>query len=193
MLRSLLPLCLAVLVCTPAHALDPPKRPDSVWADYRRPVGFEVNVLWPFFPGGLVDLKVMVPVLRRDRLQFRGELVLGLHSDFGWRNVRETDAGKVAILALKLGYRQFFVYGLHLDVTINAGWRHEEGNPFDGTDLDGFVGRLWLMGGYQHEFTRRIYANLRAGVGISVWRTDRFGDRERLLAPAADLNLGVRF
>src|SRR5262245_12072949 len=72
---------------------------------------FEVNVLWPFFPGGLTDFKLLAPMFRADQEDFRGEAVIGLHSDFGWRVIRETNYGQVAILAAKVGYRQFFVSG----------------------------------------------------------------------------------
>lgn len=168
----------------------------AAWArfgDHPHAPAFEVNVLWPLFPGGLVDLKVMVPVLRPSRRDFRGELVLGVHSDFGWRNLRAADAGKVAFLGAKLGYRQFLVYGLHLDVTLNTGWRQEVDNPWDHTTLDAFTGRLWLLAGWQVELNRAVYLNFRGGGGIHLFRTDRFADRERAFAPGGDLNLGFRF
>src|SRR5688572_1682773 len=41
---------------------------------------FEVNILWPFFPGGVSELKLIVPALRRAERDWRGDLVLGLHS-----------------------------------------------------------------------------------------------------------------
>ena len=85
---------------------------------------FEVNALWPFFPGGLVDLKIVTPLATTDS-PWRGELITGLHSDFGWRFVRDEDAGRVAFLGAKTGYRQFLGSGLHVDTTVNAGWRHE--------------------------------------------------------------------
>jgi len=165
------------------------------WYDYPRRPAFEVNVLWPFYPGGIVDLKVMVPVVRKLKGNWRGEIVAGLQSDFAWRFVREDrdEYGRVALMAVKLGYRQFLAYGLHVDVTVNLGWRHEEDNPIiDGT-IDSFQGRLWLFAGYQHEFTRRFYANVRGGLGVHLFRTDELADRERKLVPAGDLNLGVRF
>lgn len=79
------------------------------------------------------------------------------------------------------------------EVVLHAGWRHEEGNPWDGQPIDSFQGRLWCWGGYQHEFNRTVYANVRGGVGLHVFRTDRFADRERLVAGGADVNLGFRF
>jgi hypothetical protein len=197
-IRARAPLALVVLLAillpaAPSRAQRPLELKGAVFADYARPPAFEVNVLWPFYPGGLIDLKVLVPVLRRDRMSWRGELVLGLHSDFGWRFVRDDNAGKVSILGVKLGYRQFLVYGLHLELSVDASWREERNNPYDGTTLDAFVARLWPMAGYQHEFSRRVYANLRAGVGVNLGRTDRFAAHERLAAFGADLNLGLRF
>ena len=149
---------------------------------------FEVNVLWPFFPGGFTDLKLLLPLTAT-----RGDVVLGLHSDFGWRNSREENAGNVAIIAAKIGYRQFIATGFHLDVTVNIGWRQERDNPFDETTLNAFIGRLWAFGGYQHDLSSRWYVNARGGLGVHLWRTDKFGDEERVLVPAGDVNVGVRF
>lgn len=171
-----------------------PERAAS-WLDYRRTPAFEVNVLWPFFPGGIVDLKVLVPMVRRDHANWRGELIAGLHSDFEWRLIRNDrdNYGQVAFLGAKLGWRQFLAYGLHLDVTVNAGWRHERDNPHATGTINSFQGRFWGFAGYQHEFTRRVYANLRGGLGVHLWRTDELAHRERQLAGGADLNLGLRF
>ena len=182
----------------PAHAEEPacaPSSIDTAVGEYQRRPAFEVNVLWPFFPGGLVDLKALVPVARTDRADFRGELIVGLHSDFSWGPVsRPVDKyGKVSILGAKVGYRQFLLAGLHLDISVNLGWRHEEKNIYDGGRLDGFIGRSWLFAGYQHEFTRKLYANIRGGGGLHLFRTDRFGDTERIFVPAGDVNVGVRF
>jgi hypothetical protein len=165
----------------------------GAWEDYPRHVAFEVNVLWPIFPGGIVDLKAIVPILLPDRGNGRGELVAGLHSDFGWRSVREDNAGNVAFLGLKIGWRQFLVYGLHVDVTANLGWRHQEHNPWDNETIHSFQGRFWAFAGYQHELTRQVYLNARGGIGVHLFRTDRFADREKILVPAGDLNLGIRF
>ena len=162
-------------------------------ASARAAPALEVNVMWPFFPGGMVDLKLIVPALRAKERDWRGESIVGLHSDFGWRFVRAPDAGRVALMAVKLGYRQFLVHGLHIESTVNAGWRHEEDNPWDGEVIDSFQGRLWNMVGYQHEFSPRVYGNVRAGLGVHLWRTDRFASRERLFAPGGDINIGVRF
>lgn len=168
--------------------------PAGGWLDYRRVAAFEVNVMWPLFPGGIVDLAVVTPLARRDRSTFRGELITGLHSDFGWRSVRESDAGNVAFLAAKLGWRQFLAWGLHVDAVVNLGWRHQENNPWDGETIHAFQGRLWAFGGYQHEFTRRFYASARGGLGVHLFRTDRFASRTgNRVAPAADVYIGFRF
>lgn len=178
-----------------ALAGDTPSDDFEPWGDHVRRPAFEVNLLWPFFPGGIVDLKAMVPVARRADHVGRGELVLGLHSDFAWGFVRPTDEyGKVKILASKLGYRQFFAYGVHVDATVNLGWRHEVDNVHDGTTLDSLVARLWLMTGWQVDLAPRVYVNLRGGPGIHLWRTgDPYAHTEDPLAIGADLNLGLRF
>ena len=139
-------------------------------------------------------LSLLMPVVRSQEPSFRGDLILGLHSDFATFVVRPDDSyGKVSILAVKLGYRQLMVAGLHAEASIDAGWRHELHNVWDGTTLDAFAARLWLMAGYQHDFNARVYANARAGLGIHLLRTDHLADKERRLVPGADVNLGFRF
>lgn len=166
------------------------------WGTHVRRPAIEVNLLWPFFPGGISDLKVVAPVARRASHVGRGELVVGLHSDFGWGPLtRPADEyGKVRFIGLKAGYRQFVAYGLHVDATVNVGWRHEENNVFDGSTLDSFASRAWLFAGWQVDLSRRVYMNLRGGVGLHLVRVgDPFADTERGLAPGGDWNLGVRF
>jgi hypothetical protein len=166
------------------------------WGERERGPAFEVNVLWPIFPGGITDLKVLVPAVRPDRDELRGEAVLGVHSDFGWGPLtRPADEyGKVRFLGGKLGWRQFFARGLHLDVSANVGWRHEEDNVFDGTTLDSFSARGWVFAGWQVDLSPRVYLNTRGGLGIHLWRVgDPYADTERKYAPGGDLNLGLRF
>src|SRR5712692_1583162 len=62
-------------------------RPGAAAEDYPRGLAGEVNVLWPFFPGGINELRLLVPVVRSDRASGRGEAVLGLYSDFASRLV----------------------------------------------------------------------------------------------------------
>lgn len=155
---------------------------------------FEVNVLWPFFPGGLSDLKVLVPVLRPKEKTWRGELVLGLNSDFATLIVRpDADYGKVSFLGAKVGYRQFFVAGLHLEVNVTIGWRHEVRNVYDGTTIDGLSARAWVLAGYQHDLNDRVYVNVRGGIAPHLFRTGPFAEKERKLTGGGDINLGFRF
>lgn len=161
-------------------------------ADYPRALALETNVLWPFFPGGISEFRLMVPVLERDREDFRGELVLGTYADFAHRVVRKPGAAKTGVLAAKLGYRQFLISGIHLEATANIGWRRETERA-DGATFDALQGRLWLMAGWQWELSRAFYFNTRGGFGTHLFRTDRFADEERIFVAGADLNLGVRF
>jgi hypothetical protein len=205
-------LLLAVSLPLPARAAEPSKpqppadtAPPSDGAcafsareTARRGVGLEANVLWPFVPGGIFELRLMVPVFRADRRDWRGELVIGAYSDFASRVVRGDKDGKVANLSGKIGYRQFFVYGLHAEASINSGWRHESDRPADGarvfpSTIDGFANRLWVLAGYQHEFSSAIYGNARAGVGFNVYRSDAYASLEKGVVPGGDLNVGVRF
>lgn len=169
------------------------EEPPSLPAARRRHVAFEVNVLWPFFPGGITELRLMIPVLRAAEHTLQGELVTGLYSDFASRIVRGDEHGKVANLSGKIGWRQFFAYGLHAEVSANLGWRHEEHRPPDDTTVDGFQVRLWTLAGYQYDFTRSVYANVRGGLGVHLYRSDRLAGEEKKLVPGGDINLGFRF
>jgi hypothetical protein len=146
----------------------------------------EVNLLWPFI--GISELKIVVPLFG-DR-QLRGELVTGIYLDYA--QVVRPDAGKVFIVAPLVGYRQFLTHGLHVEVTINAGIRHEEHHPGDDATLNDLYLRAWPMAGYQLELSSRFYANARAGAGILVYRQTHEAE-EKKVALAADVNLGVRF
>ena len=159
----------------------------------RQRVGLEVNVLWPFFPGGISELRVVVPVLRRDRPSFHGSLVVGTYSDFASRVVRDDSYGKVANLSGKLGWRQYFVSGVHAELSANLGWRHEEHRPPDDLTVDGFQVRLWTLAGYEHALSERFYVNARGGVGFHIYRSDELAHLEKKLVGGGDLNLGVRF
>jgi hypothetical protein len=185
----------ALLVCgvpSSARAGSPVGAPFSRFGDFLHGPAFEVDVLGPFI--GIGELKILVPVLRRDRARLRGELVFGVYLDYAWRLVRDASAGKVGILAAKLGYRQFFAWGLHVEVSANLGWREERDNPYDHTTLESFAGRLWVYGGWQVELTPAIYLNLRGGPGFNLFRVgDPYADRERAVAGGGDLNLGFRF
>ncbi len=102
------------------------------------------------------------------------------------------DAGKVSLLALKTGYRQFLAYGLHAELTVSAGWRHESDHPGDGATLDDLAIRAWPMVGYQFDVSSGFYVNSRAGAGIHIYRSTH-ADQKRKLVPTADVNVGVRF
>jgi hypothetical protein len=167
---------------------------DEVFA---RHVGVEVNVLWPFVPG-IFEFRVMIPVLRRDQRDWRGELVTGAYADYASWLVRGSEYGKVRNLSGKLGYRQFFVYGLHAEISANIGWRDEEGRPPSGnttypSHIDGFASRLWVYLGYEHEFSRTLYANARGAFGVNIYRSDDYAYLEKTFSGGGDVNLGVRF
>lgn len=151
----------------------------------------ELNVLWPFYPGGISELRLMLPLFG-DR-DFRGELLLGVYADYSWviRRGEAKPAGDVALLALKTGYRQYFGLGLHLELCLNSGWRHEVDRPGDQRFIDDFTGRAWALAGWEYDFSSRFYANARGGAGFLVWRTSHF-DEEKKIAPGFDLNFGVR-
>lgn len=194
---QLLPLIVAASTVAVTSSSAPPTR-DSFerWGEFRRAPALELNVLWPFFPGGITDIKVVVPTLRRDHDAWRGEFIAGLHSDYGWGPLTRPadDYGKVLFLGVKLGWRQFFAYGLHLDLSINTGLRHEKNNVHDGTTLNAFSSRAWVFAGWQVDLSPRVYTNARAGLGIHVVRIgDPYAHTERLLAKGGDLNLGIRF
>ena len=95
-------------------------------------------------------------------------------------------------MGVKVGWRQFAVGGFHVDATVNAGYRHEVENEWDGEPIHSFQGRLWTFAGWQGDLSDRVYINTRGGTGVHLWRTDRYADREKILVYAGDLNIGVR-
>jgi len=140
----------------------------------------EVNVLWPFI--GISELKVVFPVARG------GEVIAGTYLDYA-QIVR---SGRAFIIAALPGYRQFLAGGFHVELAATVGVRHETMHPGDGATLDDFYIRAWPGIGYEYAFTPRFYANARARLGVLIYRQTH-QDEEKKLAPAGDLNVGVRF
>jgi hypothetical protein len=195
-------LCFIVLtaLASPALADAPPNTddapPPAELADHG--LALEANVLWPFYPGGIFELRLLVPVVRADHAAWRGELVLGAYSDFASLVIRGSQDGKVFQYAGKLGYRQYFSHGLQAELSANFGLRHEEDRPpADGMTypqtIDGFLIRLWGLVGYQHDFTRVLYGNVRGGLSVNIYRSDAYAYLEKRFVPGVDINLGVRF
>jgi hypothetical protein len=147
-------------------------------------IAAEVNVLWPFI--GISELKLVVPVVHDPQL--RGEVIIGTYLDYA-QIVRD---GRAFIIAALPGYRQFVFHGLHVELAATVGVRHEAMHPPDGATLDDFYIRAWPGIGYEYDVTPRFYANARARLGVLVYRQTH-QDEEKKLAPAGDLNLGVRF
>jgi hypothetical protein len=147
----------------------------------RVPPAAEVNVLWPFI--GISELKVVIPVG-----DFGGEVIAGTYLDYA-QIVR---SGRAFIIGALPGYRQFLGAGIHVELAATVGVRHETMHPGDGATLDDFYIRAWPGIGYEYAFTPRFYANARARLGVLVYRQTH-QDEEKKLAPAADLNVGVRF
>lgn len=140
-LNCLASVCSALVHAAPAAAAEPGSLPCDAASTLddgeATSVGtaFELNVLWPFFPGGITEMRLLLPVLNAAREDYRGELVLGTYSDFASRVIRDENDGKVRTLAGKVGSRQFFVHGIHVEASANIGWRNETERP-DGASYD---------------------------------------------------------
>jgi hypothetical protein len=153
----------------------------------------EADLLMPFL--GITYAKVLVPVVRARERTFRGELMLGPYTDFAWGPIsRPADQyGKVWLLGVRPGYRQYLAYGFFVDTSLVVGWRHEEQDLHGGGTLNGFYGRLWADAGWQVDVTARTFVNARGGVGLILWRTDAYGSTEKRWEPELDVDVGLRF
>ncbi|MFN3697720.1 MAG: hypothetical protein ACK4VO_09795 [Pseudobdellovibrio sp.] len=154
----------------------------------------EVNVLWPFLPGGISEFRYLKPIYNTSERSNVGSLVLGLYSDFASQIVRDSEYGKVSLYALKLGYRQYFYDGWHIELTTNLGRRKEVDRP-QATDknIEGFSARLWTLAGYQYDISKLFYTNFRAGIGNHLYRSDSYAETEKKTVIGFDINLGVNF
>ena len=158
-------------------------------AEEKPGMSVETNVLWPFFPGGISELKLLVPVVG-DK-QHRGEVLVGAHSDFMQR--QRLDKGKVNILAIKLGYRQYLWRGFHAEASANLGWRMEHERPSTGDNHDDLVVSVWGLVGYQLDVGQRMFVNSRGGLGHIAYRSSRWPNQRTGVFPVGDINLGVYF
>jgi len=194
MLSKAVPAVLVTLACLftgpdldaqPVESLLPPARAPAVM----RAAG-EVNVAWPFI--GVSEFKILVPLFGGTNL--RGELLAGTYADYAQAiGGRPHDAGKVWILGPLIGYRQFFAYGIHVEVATLVGLRHEdnfEGQA--GATLNDFYVRVFPMAGWQWEVSDRFYVNVRAGAAVLIYRQTH-EDTETKVLPVGDLNVGFRF
>lgn len=158
------------------------------------PSSLEVNVLWPFLPGGISEFRYLVPISNINHRSYLGELVLGVYSDFASKIVRDSSYGKVSYYAFKIGYRQFFTQGWHAEMTTNIGWRSEVDRPGAADNkIEGVAARLWTFVGYQHNFCKIFYSNFRVGLGNHLYRSDSYAETEKRNVFGLDVNLGVNF
>lgn len=175
---------IAIAAVVAALMIPTAARAESAAPADRDGIAAEVNVLWPFI--GISELKLVIPVVHDP--QWRGSLIVGTYLDYA-QFVR---SGRAFIIAALPGYRQFVFHGLHVELAASIGVRHETMHPPDGATLDDFYIRAWPGIGYEYDITPRFFANARARVGVLVYRQSH-QDEEKKLAPAGDLNLGVRF
>jgi hypothetical protein len=178
-MRSRIAIAAVVAVLAPTAARAQPA--ESVEHDG---IAAEVNVLWPFI--GISELKLVVPVVHDP--QFRGSVIVGTYLDYA----QVVRSGRAFIVAALPGYRQFVFRGLHIELAATIGIRHETMHPPDGATLDDFYIRAWPGVGYEYDITPRFFANARARLGVLVYRQTHQAE-EKKLAPAGDLNVGVRF
>jgi hypothetical protein len=186
-----LPLLLLTTVAvaseTSAEATTPTPEP----ARYRP--SLEMNVVQPFL--GITDAKVLLPIVRTTSPTLRGELMLGTYTDYAWGPISRpvNDYGKVWLVGVRPGYREYLAYGFFVDASLVLGLRHEEHDVHDDSTLNGFYGRLWANAGWQWDITDRFFTNVRGGAGLIVFRTDKYGSSEKTWQPAGDVDVGVRF
>lgn len=120
--------------------------------DHQTTVLIETSVLWPaMFGGRLYTGRVMVPLFERGT--FRGQLLTGIQ--FRLPEVRP-DEGTFSEVSGRLGWRQYFIQGLHAEALVGLGVGMTRNAVFDGRnsnslDLEvvaaiGYEIRLWRFG-----------------------------------------------
>lgn len=154
----------------------------------------EVNVLWPFLPGGISEFRYLMPIVNEQDRNMHGDLVLGVYSDYASKIVRDSEYGKVSSYAIKLGYRQYFTAGWHWESIANIGWREEINRPGSSNQkITGVAIRWWNMLGYQYNLSPIFYINFRGGFGTHLYRSDDYESTEKKNVIGFDTNIGVNF
>lgn len=157
--------------------------------DGRRSV--EINLLWPIFPGGISEFRYLMPLAET---MDAGDLVLGVYSDFANQVVRDQTYGKVALYAVKFGYRLSFMKNWQWESVMNIGYRKETDRPNTiDNRIEGASVRWWNLVGYQFNLNENYYINSRLGLGSHVYRSDDYASTEKKNVLGLDLNLGFRF
>jgi sulfoxide reductase heme-binding subunit YedZ len=176
---ALIAALVATMFAVPAYADGPPEP---------RPAA-EVNVLWPFL--GISEFKAIVPLYGNER--FGGELVAGVYLDYAQAiGGRPNDPGKVWLLGSLVGFRQFFAYGIHAEVSVLTGVRHESNYEDEMITLNDFYVRAFPMVGWQRDVSSRFYVNARVGAGVLIYRETHEAQEVKVL-DIADVNVGARF
>jgi opacity protein-like surface antigen len=178
-------LAAVVLACSPtARAEEEAEAPPSY--DWNA----EVNLLTPFFPGGLFEARVLFRLWQAG--DFRGEAFLGAHSDFS--NTRRDTEGDRFDMGPQLGYRQYVWKGLHAELYMNAVYAEVHADLADGKNHASFVLLAGALAGYRFDLGERFYVMVQAGVAGRFFYSNPWPHPagEGIL-PLGGLLLGVKF
>jgi len=127
-------------------------------------VGVETSVLWPFFPGYLLQARATLPLA----FAGRGQLLLGAQGHIPHARSAE---GRFSSLAAHIGFRAYLWKGLHVDVMSNLGIGRLEGSVVDGKDYSSFDLELLANIGWRFE-VGPVYALVQPlGLGAVVYRS----------------------
>jgi hypothetical protein len=128
-------------------------------------VGVETTLLWPFFPGYLLQVRAAVPIA----FGGRGQLLLGAQGHIPHDRAEE---GRFSSLSAHIGFRTYLWKGLHLDVMSNLGIGRLDGSVVDGQDYSSFDLELLANVGWRFE-VGPVYALVQPlGLGAVVYRSN---------------------
>jgi len=157
---------------------------------------FEINALWPIFPGNLYSARMFRQVYNKDKTS--GEIYLGFaHRPFEYREAEGNFSNSAAVF----GYRQYLWKGLNAEFYNALGPGRIRNSVVNGLDYNSIDYEIGFLLGYRFQFlkTKRtpMYVNLMPiGLAYVAFQSNPHpivGQTKESAIYFGKIQLGIRF
>jgi hypothetical protein len=144
-------------------------RGQEVQSTQTRKNGVEANILFPIFPGNIINAKYTRTLWQKGDL--KGDILIGFNVDLPMD--RETE-GKFSDFSLVTGYRQYFWKGLFAEVSQTTGSGSLKKHVSTGKDYNSFDWLAIGTAGYKYNFgkSKKIYSIFQVGVADVIYKSN---------------------
>lgn len=186
--KQLLLVTVSVLLAATTFAQSAPANQQR-WA-------FEVNALWPIFPGNIYSARVLRQVYQNDKTG--GDVYLGFaHRPFEFR----AEEGNFSNSAVVFGYRQYLWKGLNAEFYNAIGPGRIRRSVVNGQDYNSIDYEIAALAGYRLQFLTHkrtsLYLNLMpVGIAYVAYQSNPHpivGQTDERPIYFGKIQLGIRF